>query len=185
MYRGPAALVRLSNPVKWRIGIPLVAIAVLYLAVYLVVPAIPEKMRFSIVSAIGVAGTALVVLLLGRKFVPLRDPVALHVDQTGVYANGAPLALRPDITRAYIRLGNPSQPKPVRWVGTTPGNFGVRLPPWPLTVELITARGQFNIDPGGHEHAAAILTALGFPISTLTRDGPSPYRGDRLHPDGA
>lgn len=95
---------------------------------------------------------------LSCALVPQRAPVDLYVDQDGVYADDAPLALREDIENAYIR--------PALDGGAVPAGHHPDLP-YPLTVELqVRHRGQVNIDPGGQGPAAEILTALGFPITT-------------------
>ncbi len=100
---------------------------------------------------------------LSCALVPQRAPVDLYVDQDGVYADDAPLALRGDIENAYIRPALDAHPR--RVVPT--GHVG--LPSYPLTVELqVRHRGQVNIDPGGQGPATEILTALGFPITTCT-----------------
>ncbi len=106
---------------------------------------------------------------LSCALVPHRAPVDLFVDQNGVYANDAPLALRGDIEHAYIR---PALDTRASGHGTDGGRVPtghVDLSSYPLTVELLVRhRGQVNIDPGGQGPAAEILTTLGFPVTTCT-----------------
>jgi hypothetical protein len=90
--------------------------------------------------------------------------VALYVDQTGVYADDAPLALREDIAQAYIRPALESRTvRHTNFGGSIPYSYRVRLPSLPLTVEFMLRRGrQLDIDPGGQGPAADILTASAF-----------------------
>ena len=105
---------------------------------------------------------------LSCALVPQRDPVALYVDQNGIYADDAPLALRGDIENAYIRPALDARTsRHTNYGGAVPASYHVDLPSYPLTVELqVRRRGQVNIDPGGQGPASEILTALGFPITT-------------------
>lgn len=104
---------------------------------------------------------------LSCALVPQRAPVELYVDQDGVYADDAPLALRGEIEHAYIRPALAARDSRHASHGAaTPASYDVHLPSYPLTVELLVRhRGQVNIDPGGQDSAAEILTALGFPVT--------------------
>jgi len=107
---------------------------------------------------------------LSCALVPHRAPVDLYVDQDGIFADDAPLALRADIENAYIRPAlDGGISRHANYGGTVPTSYQVDLPSYPLTVELqVRHRGQVNIDPGGQGPATEILTALGFPITTCT-----------------
>jgi hypothetical protein len=101
-------------------------------------------------------------MLVTRELKPKFTPVDLYVDQNGVWADEAPLLARHDIAQAYIRRPAASQEKRINNSGRI--SF-ITLPAYPMTVEFITTRGgQVNIDPGSDQAAAAILTALGFPV---------------------
>lgn len=98
---------------------------------------------------------------------PQRAPVDLYVDQNGVYADHAPLALREDIENAYIRPALDPHSHHPNFTGTVATSDHLDVSSYPLTVELqVRHRGQVNIDPGGQGAAAEILTALGFPVTT-------------------
>lgn len=105
---------------------------------------------------------------LSCALTPHRAPVDLYVDQNGIYADDATLALRGDIEHAYIRpapAGRAS--RHANHGGTARAGYDVEPPSCPLTIELLVrGRGQLNIDPGGQGPAAEILTALGFPVTT-------------------
>lgn len=141
-------------------------------ATFLVIPAaalLPENLTKFGLMVFGIALGCIYLAVLSKSLVPRRDPVTLSADHSGVYANGAPLALRADITQAYIRPAIAARTG--RMAGHVGGTGGVpivwrlRMPEYPLTVELLTRVGQFNIDPGGQENAAAVLSALGFPVT--------------------
>lgn len=166
MFRGQATVVRMRRNLIW--GVFGGGIA----ATFLVIPAaalLPDKLTKFGLTVLGIALGCIYLAVLSKSLVPRRDPVSLSVDQSGVYANGAPLALRADITQAYIRPAIAARTG--RMTGHVGGTGGVpmvwrlRMPEYPLTVELLTRVGQFNIDPGGQENAAAVLSALGFPAT--------------------
>lgn len=160
MFSGPARLMRRNPQVMWvfwgGVAACLVAVAVLMV--------IPGKTAKGITIGVLTAGMlAVYPRLLSRGFKPVFTPVSLYVDQSGVYADDAPLALRENIAQAYIRPAIAERTQRYRNSGA---NFSVTLPSAPLTVELILRRGgQVNIDPGGPGEAADILTALGFPVT--------------------
>lgn len=141
-------------------------------ATFLVIPAaalLPDRLRKFGLIVFGIAMGCFYLAVLSKSLVPRRDSVTLSANQSGVYANGAPLALRADIIQAYIRPAIAARTG--RMTGHVGGTGGVpvvwrlRMPEYPLTVELLTRVGQFNIDPGGQENAAAVLSALGFPVT--------------------
>jgi hypothetical protein len=99
--------------------------------------------------------------LLSIALKPKFTPVNLYVDQNGIWADDAPLVARRDIAQASIR---PAIGSEARRIHSSGGAFSMTLPAYPMTVELITAHGHLNIDPGSDQAAAAILTALGFPV---------------------
>jgi hypothetical protein len=123
-----------------------------------------------------------VLLSLGLK--PKFTRVNLYVDQKGVWADDAPLVARRDIGQAYIRPAVAAEEQRINDAGQI---FYVTSPAYPMTVELITARGRVNIDPGGDQAAAAILTALGFPSCTArpTTGAARSFSGDRSSSRGA
>lgn len=105
---------------------------------------------------------------LSCALVAHRPAVDLYVDQHGVYADDAPLALRADIENAYIRPAlDAHRSRPTNYGSAVTTDDHLDLSSYPLTVELqVRHRGQVNIDPGGQGPAAEILTALGFPVTT-------------------
>ena len=150
-------------------------------ATFLVIPAavlLPDDVKKLGITVVAIAVGSIYLAVLSKSLVPRRDSVALSVDPSGVYANGAPLAVRADITQAYIRPAIAARTG--RMIGHVGGTGGVpmawrlRMPEYPLTVELLTRVGQFNIDPGGQVNAAAVLSALGFPATMC-----EPSRGRR------
>ncbi len=154
---------RTSPRVKSVIG-GSVAASVLLVAAIAVVPG-PAKLLAA--AAILVGFVAVYPRALSCALVPQRAPVDLYVDQNGVYADDAPLALRGDIEHAYIRPAMDTS-RHSHHGGLVPAN-DEDVPSYPLTVELLVRRrGQVNIDPGGQGPAAEILTTLGFPVTTCT-----------------
>jgi hypothetical protein len=141
-----------TNPrVKSVIGAS-VAASVLLVAAIAVLPG-PTKVLAA--AAVLVGFITIYPRALSCALTPNRAPVDLYVDQDGIYADDAPLALRTDIEHAYIRPALDAQ-------SSRHPNYG-----GPLTVELLVRhRGQVNIDPGGQGPAAEILTTLGFPVTT-------------------
>ena len=104
---------------------------------------------------------------LSRSFKPKLVPVNLHVDQSGIYADNAPVVRREDITQAYLR---PAFDKQVHRMTAYRSygyyGFSITTPSLPLTIEMMTRSGPLNIDPGGEGPAGEILTALGIPVTT-------------------
>lgn len=142
-----------------------VAASLLLVAAIAVVPG-PAKLLAA--AAILVGFITIYPRALSCALVPQRAPVDLYVDQNGVYADDAPLALRGDIEHAYIRPAMDTA-RHSHHGGFAPTDGDVELPSYPLTVELLVRRrGQVNIDPGGQGPAAEILTTLGFPVTTCT-----------------
>jgi hypothetical protein len=169
MFRGPANLIRRNPQIKqvfWGAG----ALCLLLAAALMLLP-IPREMKVIAVTAAGVAMITIYPRMLSRAFKPKFVSVDLYVDQSGVYADGAPLALREDIAQAYIRPA--FEERTMRFRGYKPGfglsgyySFFITTPSLPLTVELTTCEGgDLHIDPGGQEAAANILTALGVPVT--------------------
>src|SRR6185437_15109688 len=160
MFRGHATLMQTNPRVKSVFGGAVVA-SVLLVAVIAVLPGATKLIA---AAAILVGFITIYPRALSCALVPHRAPVDLYVDQGGIYADDAPLALRGDIENAYIRPALDAHPGRV-----VPTSDHVDLPSYPLTVELqVRHRGQVNIDPGGQGPATEILTALGFPITTCT-----------------
>lgn len=143
------------------------AASVLLVAAIAVLPG-PTKLLAA--AAILVGFITIYPRALSCALVPHRAPVDLFVDQNGVYADDAPLALRGDIEHAYIRPALDTRPSGHTSHGGAASPTGhVDLSSYPLTVELLVRhRGQVNIDPGGQGPAAEILTTLGFPVTTCT-----------------
>ncbi len=142
------------------------AASVLLVAAIAVLPG-PTKLLAA--AAILVGFITIYPRALSCALVPHRAPVDLFVDQNGVYADDAPLALRGDIEHAYIRPALDTRPTGHANHGGAAPTGHVDLSSYPLTVELLVRhRGQVNIDPGGQGPAAQILTTLGFPVTTCT-----------------
>jgi hypothetical protein len=96
--------------------------------------------------------------LLSRALVPSRQTVELVADARGLFANGAAIVARAEITRAYLR------PAIAAW-----SSKNVRAPAWPMTVEIVSARGQLNVDAGSEDAARSLLASLGFPATVVAR----------------
>ena len=169
MFRGPATLMRRNPLMRWVFGGGL-AICLLAIAIGIVVPG---EMKVIFFVALALAMLAVYPLLVSRALKPVPVSVALYADESGVYADDAPLVLRQDIAHAYIR---PSyDERVIRQTGYSSSlgyyRYRMTLPSFPLSVELVRRRGgQLNIDAGGEQAAAEILTALGFPVTTCPPD---------------
>jgi hypothetical protein len=163
MFRGPATLMRRNRQLKWVFGGAMV-VCLLFAVALMLLPG-----RTKLIAAVVVVPAMLGVypMLLSRGLAPQRVSVALYVDQTGVYADNAPLARRENIAQAYIRPAFAARKQQhTSSGGSVPASYRLDLPSNPLTVELVLRRGgQLNIDPGGQGPAAEILTALGFPVT--------------------
>jgi hypothetical protein len=167
MYRGQAKLMETNPMVKWVFGSG-VAACLLLSAACIVLPG-----KTKLIAVVVVVGAMLVVYprMLSRALVPRPDRVTLYVDESGVYADDAPYALRRDITAAYIRPALTARTsRHWNYGGSVPTTYSLDLPKYPLTVELMTRRGQLNINPGSQDAAAEILVALGFPVTMCTPD---------------
>jgi hypothetical protein len=121
-----------------------------------------------LVGGVLVAAAALVWWAYGFK---LRPPkwVEATADDSGIFVDSKPLVLRKDIQQAYIQ---PHQDAETIQTGHDPRvRIFIDLPDYPLTVEIIRRDGTaLNIDTGGEPAAAALLTALGFPVTTCSPD---------------
>jgi hypothetical protein len=164
MFRGYATLMQTNPRVKSVFG-GAAAASVLLVTAIAVLPGVTKLLA---AAAILVGFITIYPRALACALVPQRAPVDLYVDQDGIYADDAPLALREDIENAYIRPAlDAGSTRHAHHGGAVPTSHQVDVPSYPLTVELqVRHRGQVNIDPGGQEPAAEILTALGFPITT-------------------
>jgi hypothetical protein len=132
---------------------------------------LPGHLKIIAFAVIAVATVAVYGPLVSKALKPVRDSVDLYVDPTGVYADGAPLALHDDIRQAYIRPAYTRQTRS----RSSYGSLGyvqipITTPDYPMTVELMTRKGQVNIDAGSEQAATAILTALGVPVTVCTPD---------------
>jgi hypothetical protein len=117
----------------------------------------------------GMLVAAAVLVWLGYRY-KLRPPrwVEATADDSGIFIDGKPLVLGKDIQQAYIRPHQDAQSIESR---TQFGRMFIDLPNYPLTVEIIRRDGtSLNIDPGGEQAAAALLTALGIPVTTCPPD---------------
>jgi hypothetical protein len=167
VFRGPATLLRASPYL-----IPLViggsAATLLLLPIGIVLHSFFGEAGYVAMPFIAFGFGVTYLLVLHKMLVPRRDPVNLYVDHGGIYANDAPLMSRADIREAYIRPNiGPQRGR----VSGSAGVFFVRIPPFPLTVEVLArGRRQVNIDPGDQRSAAAILVALGFPVMMCPPD---------------
>jgi hypothetical protein len=97
--------------------------------------------------------------LLAKGLQPLTETIDLHVDARGLFGPAGLFLPRAEIVEAYLR-------EPIAG-GTLGGRPPVVVPAWPLTVEIITTRGQLNVDARSARSAEAILIALGFPVTTV------------------
>jgi hypothetical protein len=122
---------------------------------------LPGISKGIVYAVVGIPMITLYPALLSVGLKPKFTPVNLYVDQNGIWADDAPLVARRDIAQASIRPALRSKERRIRSSG---GMVSLGLPAYPMTVELITARGKLFIDPGSDQAAAAILTALGFPV---------------------
>jgi hypothetical protein len=167
MFRGPATLMRPNPNVKWVFGAG-VAACLLFVAAVVV---LPGAMKLIAAAVLVVMMLSIYPVALSGALTPREERVSIYVDQTGIYAGDAPFALREDITQAYIRPALRARTaRHQSFGGSVPATFDVNLPKYPLTVELVTNKGQLNINPGGQDAAAAILTALGFPVTECAPD---------------
>jgi hypothetical protein len=158
VFRGPAALMRRYPRIWWVFGGGVVVCVIGALALML----LPVTSKGIVYGGLCVGALVLYPMLVTRELKPKFTPVDLYVDQNGVWADDAPLLARHDIAQAYIRRPAASQEQRINNSGRI--SF-ITLPAYPMTVEFITTRGgQVNIDPGSDQAAAAILTALGFPV---------------------
>ena len=167
MYRGQAKLMETNPMVKWVFGSG-VAVCLLLTAACIVLPG-----KTKLIAVVVVVGAMLVVYprMLSRALVSRPDRVSLYVDESGVYTDDAPYALREDITAAYIRPALTARTsRHWNYGGSVPTTYSLDLPKYPLTVELVTHKGQLNINPGGQDAAAEILVALGFPVTMCAPD---------------
>lgn len=157
MFRGPAALMK-RNPLIWLVSGVSVAACVLGVLAPLLLPGISKG-----VLHVGLVLPMVILfpVLLSAGLKPKFTRVNLYVDQNGIWADDAPLVARRDIAQASIR---PAIGAEQRRIISSGGAFSFTSPAYPMTVELITARGKLFIDPGSYQAAAAILTALGFPV---------------------
>jgi hypothetical protein len=160
MFRGTVSVMQRNTKGYWLVGGG-IGVLVLFGVVQTLLPRSAKGIAFGVLTV----GMLLVYpRLVSRVLKPTFAAVNLYVDQTGVYADDAPMVRREDIVEAYIR---PALESRVRRVNDSGARFAITLPAFPLTVELIKRSGaQLNIDPGDEQHGAAILTALGFPVTT-------------------
>jgi hypothetical protein len=163
MFRGPATVMRRNRQLKWVFGGAMIVSLLLAVALML----LPGRTKLIAVVVVVPAMLVVYPMLLSRGIAPQRVRVGLYVDQTGVYADDAPLARRENIAQAYIRPALAARTEVhTSYGGSVPAGYRLNLPSYPLTVELVLRRGgQLNIDPGGQGPAAEILTALGFPVT--------------------
>jgi hypothetical protein len=157
MFRGPAALMRRNPMIWWVFGIGVAACVIAFLAPWL----LPGTSKGVVYAVVTVPMVTLYPVLVSLGLKPKFTRVNLYVDQNGVWADDAPLVARRDIAQASIR---PTLASKERRIANSGQMVSLTLPAYPMTVELITARGKIFIDPGSDQAAAAILTALGFPV---------------------
>jgi hypothetical protein len=157
MFRGPAALMK-RNPLIWWVSGVAVAACVLGVLAPLLFRGTSKGIVYAVVC---IPMVTLFPVLLSVGLKPKFTRVNLYVDQNGIWADDAPLVAGRDIAQASIR---PAIGAEGRRISSSGGAFHVTSPAYPMTVELITARGKIFIDPGNYQAAAAILTALGLPV---------------------
>jgi hypothetical protein len=162
MFHGRAAVMR-RNPIIWWVFGAGIAAVVMGFAVTL----LPGPAKMTVHWLLPLAMLVLYPIGLSIGLRPKFTLVDLYVDQNGVWADNAPLVGRQEIAQAYIRPAVASRVSRMSSAGTP---VAVTLPAYPTTVELVKhGRGQLNIDPGNDQAAAAILTALGFPVVYRSR----------------
>jgi FtsH-binding integral membrane protein len=167
-----SALQKKANVWAWMLGSLLVACLAAYAVHYLNANVVAEEWRRTVtrVTIVVVATGMGAVLFFLIK--PRPQPVDMTADHNGVFADGVPLVLRQDILQAYIR---PAFDERTMLTGSPGRQIVMRIPGNPLTVEIIRRKGgQLNLDPGGEQAAAALLTALGIPVTMCAPD----YRGN-------
>lgn len=128
----------------------------------------PQTHRF-VVRGLSYAMVGAACVWLTMRLKPRRPTwVEATADHNGVFVDGAPLVLRQDIEQAYIR---PRIDARVLVSGMALQRIVVGLPDYPLTVEIIRHHGaQLNLDPGSEQAAAAMLTAMGIPVTMCPPD---------------
>jgi hypothetical protein len=168
VFQGPANLMLKNTQTRkvfWGVGGGIL----LLMAAALILLPLPREGKL-IVSGVGAGAMfAIYPAMLSRSLKPKFVSVSLYVDQSGIYADGAPWVRSEDIAQAYIRPA--FDERKIRTSGYRSGygaySFTVTTPSLPLTVELVTRGGDdLHIDPGGQEAAVGILTALGVPVTT-------------------
>lgn len=167
-----------TNPrLKWVFGTGMAVCLVAVAAIAF----LSGPMKIIVGAAVAIGMLVIYTRVLSGALTPQRKPIELYVDENGIYADNAPLALRSDIAKAYIRPARGARTsRHTNYGGSVPYSYQLNLPSYPLTVELIVRRhGQVNIDPGGEGPAAAILTALGFAVTTCSPDYVARTRGQR------
>lgn len=159
MFRGTVSIMQRNTKGYWLISGG-IAVCVLVVVAGMLLPGSSKMIVFAVLTV----GIFLVYpRLASGALKPTFASANLYVDQTGVYADDAPVVRREDIAQAYIR---PAVESRLRRFNDSGKTFAITLPAYPLTVELIKrGGGQVNIDPGNEQGAAAILTALGFPVT--------------------
>jgi hypothetical protein len=177
MFRGPVNVVRTGFSGKfpvwgWFLSGLLACLLVLVVARTTTSVLDPQTHRYLVRGlAYGLALAGCVWLTL--KLRPRKPQwVEATADHNGIFVDGIPLVLRQDIQQAYIR-----QNMRARTIvsGMPLQQTVIGLPNYPLTVEIIRHKGaQLNIDPNGEQAAAALLTALGIPVTMCAPD----YRGN-------
>ena len=154
-FRGTVTILR-QNPWMPRIFligtlglVPLVATIAL----------LPEPSRRTVAPLLIGGFVAGYTYLLSCALRPLRQTVAMVAGADGLVANGQCIAPRGEIHEAYVR-------PPIGGARAK----GVTIPDWPLTVEIVSSRGQLNLDAGSEASAREIVAALGFPVTTCAPD---------------
>jgi hypothetical protein len=178
MFRGQVSLVRTGFsgkfPVRmWFLSGALGCVLILVVARSTTTVLDPQWHRY-LVRLLSYAFVAGSLWWLTVKLRP-RAPkwVEATADQSGIFVDRVPLVLTRDIKQAYIR---PHRDKQTFVTGPFARRMAFSLPDYPLTVEIIRRAGNpLNIDPGGEQKAAALLTALGIPVTTCPPD----YHGDQ------
>ncbi|MEY2592264.1 MAG: hypothetical protein QOJ67_4248 [Acidimicrobiaceae bacterium] len=173
MFRGQVSVVRTgfsgTFPVlKWFLAGALGCLLILVVARTTTTALDPQWHRY-LVHGLAYAFAAGSLGWLTLKLRP-RAPkwVEATADHSGMFIDGVPLVLTRDIKQAYIR---PHRDKQTFVTGPIAQRMDFSLPDYPLTVEIIRRTDiPLNIDPGGEPAAAALLTALGIPVTTCPPD---------------
>jgi hypothetical protein len=156
VFRGTVRILQRNTKAYW-FGGGATAVTVLVFVVGELVPGHQSKI---VIHLLLIPMVPVYLLLVAWVLKPTFALAEVYVDQTGLYRDGAPVVRREEIARAYIRNAIAAR----RIFVPNAGSF--TAPDYPMTIDIIKrGRGQLHIDAGSEPAAAAILMALGFPVT--------------------